>query len=620
VQCPGETSAVFDILAATFAVIAFALLALRSYRVHKVSVSLPVISFRPRSTLSAFVRETYPEFRSFHRGGPVARQLTAGTLPPSWSEWFNLRRRSSHRSLREKEGRGWEDAIALHRMYQIDVHVLGAVAGLLRRRIEAFSDLHRPFQWWIHPQGDTAYVDGYDRQFAERILAGDIQAAGHTVILDDGRNGERFLRVDGKPFPMKPILQFDHHKHLEKNPGTNPITPDHFFQPDQPLFDLDPSTALNRIGMLAGIGLDNAFGSGKAVAAGSLHAPVITAAGAGGFDAPNPFITLGLSSLREIRLLLRRHTTLRTAAKNIGLDVAGTGFGSFAGAKAGATIGTAFGPGVGSVVGAIIGGISGAFAGRSITNRIKMASAETARKFYAEKLRQFQERLVQVTTTARSTLEETTRREQALLRQTGTARLNELAALESRLATANRHAFVLPPSEIKRLFVKCENDLRKKEQETLVALRTFSVWKRFVWPAAAAYRLTLQRASLLELVAQVSEMSAVLLGPGCPLQELEKTCVCLEELSAFEGFEESIRNYLSAYKITVTEGISTLAGWPEEPLQDLSRKREAALARVREKAAALRRRTELQLRSDVRRAKRAQNRFAYELRKLGLAR
>jgi len=372
--------------------------------------------------------------------------------------------------------------------------------------------------------------------------------------------------------------------------------------------------------MLAGIGLDNAFGSGKALAAGPLQAPALTAAAAGGFDSPNPFLTLGLSSLREIRLLLKRHTNLRTAAKNIGLDVAGTGFGSFAGAKAGATIGTAFGPGVGSVVGAIIGGISGAIAGRTFTNRIKMANAEAARKFYAEKIQQFQQRLLEVSTAAREALEEATKREQTLLNQKGAESVSELAALETRLAAANRRAFVLPAGEMKKFLWNCENELRKKEDSARAALRTCSLWSRVFWPDEATYRLQTQRTSLRRLIAHVSGITSALLGPGCSLKDSEKTCVCLEALAAYGGSEEQIRAHLSRYRATVDESLSVLSAWPEEAVRELAQRRTAALTRIKERAAGLRRRTELQLRKDVRKAKMAQTRFAKELRKLGLVR
>ena len=614
-----EDAAVIDILVAAIVVAAFAMLALHSYRIHSFALRATAPPPQPRTNLGVIIQSVYPEVRLLRREGISSRRSIADQFPPSWVQWVRDLKRLSPSVAGESHKPGWQDALTLHRLYQIDTHVLEALVNLVRQRIEAFSDLHRPFQWLVHPEGDEAYTDRYDRQFAERIVANRLQASGHTISFADDPERERLLDVDGKPFDVRTFLRFDHQKHFERSPGTSPITPDHFFQQDQPLFDLDPSTALNKVGMLAGIGLDNAFGSGKALAAGPLQAPVFTAAAAGGFDSPNPFLTLGLSSLREIRLLLKRHTNLRTAAKNIGLDVAGTGFGSFAGAKAGATIGTAFGPGVGSVVGAILGGISGALAGRTITNRIKMANAEEARKFYAEKIELFQRRLVEVSAAAREALEEATRKEQALLSQKGAESVKELEALEARLAAVNKRAFVLQPGDVKKLLWNCENELRKKEDASLAALRKCSLWSRVYWPDEATYRLQTQRSSLRQFIAYVSGFTSALLGPGCPLKDSEKTCACLEVLATFGGSEEQIRGHLSRYKATVDESLSALAVWPEEAVRELVRGRAVALSRIKERAAGLRRRTELQLRKDVRKARMAQTRFAKELRKLGLA-
>ncbi len=84
-----------------------------------------------------------------------------------------------------------------------------------------------------------------------------------------------------------------------------------------------------------------------------------------------PIITIGISSLREIRLLYNEKTDGSTALKNIGLDVTGTGVGSALGAKAGALIGTAICPGIGTAIGGLLGSIGGAIAGRKTSNHIK---------------------------------------------------------------------------------------------------------------------------------------------------------------------------------------------------------------------------------------------------------
>lgn len=94
-----------------------------------------------------------------------------------------------------------------------------------------------------------------------------------------------------------------------------------------------------------------------------------------------PFITIAISSFREIDLLLQDKTDTMTSLKNIGLDAVGTGGGGLVGAKAGAILGSAFGP-VGTLVGGIIGGVGGAIGGRAITNNIKQEPLLNAIKEY----------------------------------------------------------------------------------------------------------------------------------------------------------------------------------------------------------------------------------------------
>ncbi len=102
----------------------------------------------------------------------------------------------------------------------------------------------------------------------------------------------------------------------------------------------------------------------------------------GNFDFHFPFITLALSSFRELKLLVNNHTEITTAVKNIALDVAGTGIGGFAGAKIGSFIGSLFFPGVGTAIGAIAGGLLGAIGGRMISNNIKYQDLNMAKEEY----------------------------------------------------------------------------------------------------------------------------------------------------------------------------------------------------------------------------------------------
>ena len=97
-----------------------------------------------------------------------------------------------------------------------------------------------------------------------------------------------------------------------------------------------------------------------------------------------PILTSLKSSFREINLLKNDETEIASALKNSCLDIAGTGAGFAAGAKVGGAIGSVI-PGAGTAAGATLGGILGAFAGRSTTEKLKVAKfVESVKVFQAQ--------------------------------------------------------------------------------------------------------------------------------------------------------------------------------------------------------------------------------------------
>jgi len=538
-----------------------------------------------------------------------------------WGPYLKSRKLARLSIVRRIGKTGWQGARFLEDCYTVDTHFFEACLFLIRSRIESFADLRKPFQWLNPTEGKDAPVNGYDKEFAERILEQQLGQFHHRVLFPVQAHPDTDrVEVDGKPFLVKDLLRFDHQDHFEKYPGTGVITSEDFFASEDAQFAIDPSPASSRLAVLTGVGIARAITNDQAHAqvaeASPVHADSVSSAG--NVDYPNPFLTLGLSTMREIRLLKRRHTDLKTAAKNIGLDVAGTGVGSFAGAKAGATIGTAVAPGVGSVVGAIIGGISGAIAGRSITNKIKLAEADAARAHYAKTMREFQERLENVTTKAREALEEVIKKEQTALSQTGTKRLKELDALAKRLQDANRLALILSGADIRKLFAKRDGDLRSQENQLEALRMRLTIWERTIWPSGQSVHLRRDRETIRAHRAEVFELGKALLEATCPLSESEKTGLCLELFASFGGYDQEIRNRISLYRSTLEESLRTLVAWPHASVRELAERRATGLRRIGEKTETLRRQTGEQLKIDVKRAKRAQGRFARELRKLGL--
>lgn len=94
-----------------------------------------------------------------------------------------------------------------------------------------------------------------------------------------------------------------------------------------------------------------------------------------------PYVTIALSSYREIQLLSDNKTNVFSSVKNVALDATGTGVGAMGGAKVGAIAGAAFGP-AGAIVGGIIGAVAGGIGGRSITDKIKRRPLKKAIERY----------------------------------------------------------------------------------------------------------------------------------------------------------------------------------------------------------------------------------------------
>lgn len=104
-----------------------------------------------------------------------------------------------------------------------------------------------------------------------------------------------------------------------------------------------------------------------------------------------PIITLAVSGWREVNLHGEDKADWKSSAKNLSLDVAGTGGGAAAGGKGGALLGGAIGGPPGAAAGALIGAIGGGIFGRMTSNHVKQKPLRDA----ADELEEAQERLIE---------------------------------------------------------------------------------------------------------------------------------------------------------------------------------------------------------------------------------
>jgi len=592
----------------------------RRFRIRRLSAHAYYHPRQEPHSLTKLLAQVYPDARL--SAGELERLRRSGIDGggPPWTEWIHRQNLGRLSVLSTSGEAGWTGALLLHRIHETDDHFAEAVVHLARRRLEAFGELRRPPHWRTTTEHTSATSASYDRQYAERILADSLKARAHNAIFagDPARGTSRCI-VDGRAYELGEGLHFDVQDHMGEHPGTSVLTQDDFFRTEEGLFTIDHTPGTYRLSILGGAGLDAAFGTETARAAEAVaapHAPVL--ASTGDVDFQNPFLTLGLSTLREIRLLKKKHTNILTSVRNIGLDAAGTGIGSYAGAKAGATLGTAVAPGMGSVVGAIIGGIGGAFAGRSISNKIKFAQAEEARAHYEEKIREFQQRVQDVTGEALGILEEAIAREQSTLGARALKRVRELEVVTGRLETKRLAAMVLSADTVREFFAAAEKNIRAEIREVETVLRAIPFGARAFWPREDAVRHMVQKEGAYKRLGELIAARTALLDPACPLRERERTEIALELFAAFGGRQKDITEHLAKYRAVADDGFAAVAAWPDAPLHELARMRAAAIRRISGKAETLRTKTASQLTKDVAKAKRAQTKFAKELRKLGL--
>ena len=98
----------------------------------------------------------------------------------------------------------------------------------------------------------------------------------------------------------------------------------------------------------------------------------------GDFMGNIPYITLAISTAKNIKSINQGNKNISDAIEHIALDTTGVGFGGYAGSQIGLSIGLALSPVTGGssvivipLITSIIGTIIGIFAGRSVTNWFK---------------------------------------------------------------------------------------------------------------------------------------------------------------------------------------------------------------------------------------------------------
>ncbi|MEX0597614.1 MAG: hypothetical protein WD512_14070, partial [Candidatus Paceibacterota bacterium] len=220
---------------------------------------------------------------------------------------------------------------------------------------------------------------------------------------------------------------------------------------------------------------------------------------AGGF----PLVTMALSGWREFKLIEKQKTDIKTATKNIGLDIAGTGGGGLAGVKGGAIIGSAFGP-AGTVAGGIIGGIGGAFGGRHLSNKIKFKKYNKALKSYEKKQKLLEETIIDSEKNAQEKWKKYYSEQQEILNTKKEKAVTDVEESLEEVRMWRLNSEKIESREALNYMLQCEDELDSLSNEVTQELTSLSLYSR-LYLAPRVLTLKYAQKNIGELKNQLSK-------------------------------------------------------------------------------------------------------------------
>lgn len=196
-----------------------------------------------------------------------------------------------------------------------------------------------------------------------------------------------------------------------------------------------------------------------------------------------PTVTLLLSSIREVKLLAESHTDFITSAKNIGLDVVGTGAGMFVGSNIGGALGTAILPGLGTIAGQFAGGFFGAIIGRLFSDEKKKENLNKAKKEYDDYLEKYHMKAKELEQKYQQILHEYIESKQQELRSLLERERDEIVEYIDKVKNEYESEIVLTDEEIEDNVELFESFLKKKINNIDSQLKKISIKDKYLWPS-----------------------------------------------------------------------------------------------------------------------------------------
>jgi len=390
------------------------------------------------------------------------------------------------------EAAGLYGADILHNFLAVDDHVYEGIGRLANEQFASIGDLSAKVQSYEHNIWDGLSEKGVDKvggHIGEAYAAEHFADTGVNVEWPDASNQVGWdLLLNGHETNVKLLSDATNlSEHFSKYPDIPAIIPGDAANIPEGAFFFDPSEGIDSLTDVLASGQENLVIvdtslSGAEIMEQTANATDLLAGSADIVGANIPLVTLAFSGWRETKLLRQSQTNLSSAAKNIGLDVAGTGLGAAAGAKGGALIGTMIGGPVGAGIGALVGGIAGAVGGRYISNDIKKADFEEALEEVKNAEESFSSALAQETEHLSREYEVAKLEKIEELRRQAQAQDAELQAQIADVREKRVNDEKLSKDEIKALFDKAMQELDATIENLKSMKRDTPFLKRTLWP------------------------------------------------------------------------------------------------------------------------------------------
>jgi len=593
------------------------------YQLWKKYSGVSFVTTRRPKPFKEIVQQVFPEFTEQESQASESNEpFSASSSTVSSQNQKALDSLSVMSALGES---AWLGADMIRNLSDVNQHVFDALSQMAGKQLLSIGDLHDHIDSWEHDWLGglkDSTINNLQGHVAEYIVADHLKELGHNVEIADHSNQTGYdLIVDGHPINVKDVVDMSSiHEHFQKYPDIPVILNADIHGNMDNALHIDATHAIDQIQNLDGLNAEHLViqdvGLDHDTVLGQVHDA--SDAISGNIELHIPLITLTLSSFREGKLLLNKHTDIATSMKNIGLDVAGTGIGGFVGAKAGAAIGTAIAPGLGTAIGVVVGGIAGAIGGRLISNRVKTEPFRQARELYEKDIKSYESKVKDVDLKAKQDCDRVIAEETTRLDSCAKQESQHIESLKRTLIKKQNGAYSLDDASLLNLFDKARLVLQDELSSVNSQIKSLPFVQKYVWPSEAYFRLNKHKQNLLAVLRDLQTSNQVIFSSTTSLSSEEKTTATFEILCSIGILDADVSQHLSRYRETVDNTKSELSLSIESAKHRIADERHHSFRTISDTIQKIKTWAEKELSPFVDALKTSQQSLLSEMRKLGI--